>query len=294
MNFNNMNPTILIAGATGATGRVATKILLEKGLSVRAFVHNEDERSQKLQALGADIAVGDLLDFQSVQKAFKGIKRAYFVYPIRPGIVQATVHFAEAAREAGVEIIVNLSQSTARKEAESISAQQHWLAEQVLNWSGVPVTHLHPTAFNEWLLYMRKQIANGVYAVPFSPSGRFAPIAAEDQGGVIAGILADPEPHKGKTYPLRGPVELTPSEIAKIVSDTLGKEVRYEHITGAQWVLNLYGQDIPFLSQHIAGIVPDHAEGIMSGTSNIVKEITGHEPMSVAEFVEKNRAAFEL
>ena len=100
---------ILIGGATGATGSVATKLLLKKGFSIRAFVHKDDERAHKLRALGADIFVGELLDFRAVRRAFEGIKRAYFVYPMRPGVVQATAHYAQAALEAKAEFIVNMS-----------------------------------------------------------------------------------------------------------------------------------------------------------------------------------------
>ena len=288
-----MDTPILIGGAAGATGRVAAKLLLEKGLPVRALVHKEDERSARLQAQGAEIVVGDLLDFGAVRRAFEGAKRAYFVYPIRPGIVQATAHFAQAALEAEAELIVNMSQRTSHQYSKSGSALQHWLAERVFDWAGTSVTHLRPTAFNEWLLYMRSQIRDGKYAVPFGPTGRFAPIAAEDQGAVIAAILSDPEPHKGQTYELFGPVELTPPEIAEIVSQTLGHEVRYEQISGEQWVRNLYGNDIPFLSQHLDAATSEHRDGIFAGTNDVVERIAGRRPMTVAEFVEKHRAAFQ-
>ncbi|TCR83527.1 NmrA family NAD(P)-binding protein [Rhizobium sp. BK376] len=288
-----MNIPILIGGATGATGSVATKLLLQKGFPVRAFVHKIDDRARQLESHGAEIVVGDVLDFRAVQQAFDGMKRAYFVYPMRPGLVQATTNFAQAAREARAEFIVNMSQKTARSDARSDSALQHWLAEQVFDWAGTPVTHLHPTAFNEWLFYMRNMIREGRYAVAFEPTGRFAPISAEDQGAVIAAILADPAQHAGKTYPLYGPVELTPPEIAEIVAATLGKPVRYERITGEQWVREVAGQDIPFLSQHIQAIAEMHREGLMAGTNNVVETITGRRPMTVAEFVEKHRAVWQ-
>lgn len=155
-----MTPTaVLIGGATGATGSAATKLLLEKGFPVRAFVHKDDERAHKLQALGAEIFVGELLDFRAVRRAFAGTKRAYFVYPMRPGLVQATAHYAQAALEAKAEFIVNMSQRTARPDALSDSALQHWLAERVFDWAGTPVTHLRPTAFNEWLLRRLQALA---------------------------------------------------------------------------------------------------------------------------------------
>jgi uncharacterized protein YbjT (DUF2867 family) len=289
-----MKPTILIGGATGATGSVATTVLLEKGFPVRALVHTDGEHAQELKAHGAEIVIGDYLDFRSMQRAFNGVQRAYFVYTIRPGIVQATTHFAQAAIDAKAEFIVNLSEKIAREEARSESSQQHWLAERVFDWAGTPIAHLRPTLFNEWLLYMREGIRDRKYAVPFGPTGRFAPISALDQGAVIAAILADPSGHQGQTYELFGPVELTPPQIADIISTSLGKDVRYEQISGEQWVKDITGgATIPFLVQHVDSIVYDHQEGNMAGTNDNVQKIAGRKPETVAAFLERNRAAFQ-
>jgi NAD(P)H dehydrogenase (quinone) len=288
-----MKPVIVIGGASGATGRVATKHLLDQGFPVRALVRKEDERSAKLKEQGAEIVVGDLTDLPSLRRAFEGAKRGYFVFSIRPGIVQATATFAQAAREAGFDAIVNMSQRTSRADAESQSAIQHWLAEQVFDWSGTPVTHLRPTIFHDWLLYMRGQVRDGRYHVPFAPEGKFSPIASEDQGAVIAAILANPAAHAGKTYELYGPEELTAPDIARIAGDVLGHEVRYEQISGEQWVRNLYGDDVPFLSQHLDAIARAQATGGMQGLNDIVERLSGRRPMSAAAFVEKYRAAFQ-
>jgi hypothetical protein len=45
--------------------------------------------------------------------------------------------------------------------------------------------------------------------------------------------------------------------------------------------------------QHLEGIVVQHERGDMAGTNDVVEKITGHRPESVAEFVERNRAAFD-
>jgi NAD(P)H dehydrogenase (quinone) len=288
-----MNIPILIGGASGATGSVATKLLLQKGFPVRALVRQKDDRARQLEALGAEIFVGDVLDFRAVRRAFEGIKRAYFVYPMRPGLVEATANYAQAALEAKAEFVVNMSQRSSRSDAPSNSALRHWLGERIFDRAGTPVAHLQPTVFNEWLLYMRNMIREGRYAVPFGTTGRFAAISAEDQGAVIAGILADPSGHAGQTYPLFGPVELTPPQIAEIVSKTLGKEVRYEQITGEQWVREVSGQDIPFLAQHVQAIAEMQHGGLMAGMNDVVEKITGRPPQSVAEFVEKHRAVWQ-
>lgn len=290
--MTNQSP-ILISGATGATGGEATRLLLERGFSVRAFVHKQDARSERLIALGAEVILGDLLDFRAVRRAWSGVTRGYFVYPMRPGLVQAAAHFSQAALEAGAEFILTMSQRTAQADAISDAALQHWLVERLFDRSGIAVAHLQPTIFHDWLLYMRRQIREGRYHVPFGPDGRFAPIASEDQGAVIAAILADPETHAGQTYRLTGPEEVTAPQIAQIAERILGHEVAYAQISGEQWVDNLHGAGVPYLAQHLDGIAEAQARGGMAGQTDTIERIAGIRPMSTAQFIEKHRAAFQ-
>src|SRR5580692_2197625 len=220
---------VLVTGATGDTGRATVDELLARGHRVRALAHGQDERSKKLQDCGVEVVYGDLLDFGQVKAALNGVKRAYFVYPIRPGILQATAYFAQAAKEAGVDGIVNMSQISAREDAKSHAATDHWLSERVFDWSGLTVAHIRPTYFAEWLLYVAPMIREGKLHLPFG-TGRHAPITAEDQGRVIVGILEDPAPHAGKIYPLFGPVEFTYRETAQVLSGVLGKSIEYKQV----------------------------------------------------------------
>ena len=306
----------LITGATGATGGAAAEQLLEQGRRVRAFVHRSDERAENLRKRGADIVVGDLLDFDSVRAALKNVDRAYFVYPIQPGLVQATAQFAQAAREAGIEAIVNMSQVSARSDAKSHSARDHWLAEQVLDWSGLNVTHIRPTYFAEWLLYLAPMIRQGAIYAPFT-TGRHAPITGEDQGRVIAGILQNPQPHRGKVYPLYGPIELTYEEIAQIVGRVLGRRIEYHSMPIEPWAElvakasagrplrnnagSLYAEPdritgkpgSDFLIQHLREVAIDHTNGVFAGTNDLVATLGGRAPLTVEEFVTQHRDAFE-
>lgn len=306
----------LITGATGATGTAATEELLKRGHAVRALAHRKDERSDHLSGLGAEVIFGDLLDFEAIRTALHGIERAYFVYPIRPGLVQATTQFAQAAKEAGVEAVVNMSQKSARGDSLSDAALQHWLAERVFDWSGLNVAHIRPTYFAEWLLYLAPMLKQGdtIYG-PFS-TGRHAPIAGEDQGRVIAGILENPDAHRGQIYPLFGPVEHSYDEIAEIMSHVLGRTVRYQHVpieTFAEIVTaaatgrparNDAGSMYPeadrltgrpgrdYIMQHLGEVAIDHTNGLFAGTNNHVEEIGGRPPLGVAQFLEKHRQAF--
>ena len=77
---------VLVTGATGDTGRATVEELLARGHQVRALAHGEDHRSKRLQERGVEVVFGDLLDFGEVRSALSGTRRAYFIYPTRPGI----------------------------------------------------------------------------------------------------------------------------------------------------------------------------------------------------------------
>src|ERR1700709_2569765 len=104
------NSALLVTGAAGRTGGYAAKLLLERGHRVRALVHRFDDRAALLRDSGAEIVVGDLHDIDTVREAADGVRAAYFVYPISPGLLEATTTFAEVAEDAGVSAIVNMSQ----------------------------------------------------------------------------------------------------------------------------------------------------------------------------------------
>ena len=284
-----MSRRILVTGATGETGRYATDLLISQGFEIRALVHKVDERSEKLRARGAEVIVGDLLDFEAVRHATRGVDAAYFVYPIRPGLIDATAYFAQASKEAGLDGVVNMSQISAREDSKSHAARDHWIAERVFDWSGVPTVHIRPTFFAQWLTYPhnRKHILErSVISQPLG-NGRHAPIAAEDQARFIAAILADPAPHKGKVYPLFGPIEMNQASIAEAVGQVIGRPIGYEPISIDAYRQRLESAGVmpPFLIQHLCAVAQDYQDGIFAGTDDIIGRVTGKPPMTVQEFV---------
>jgi uncharacterized protein YbjT (DUF2867 family) len=287
--------TYLVTGATGHTGGYAVKQLLARGLAVRALVHSEDERAEALRAQGAEVVIADLLDLNAVRAALEGVSGAYFIYPIKPGLITATAYFAQAASEAGVGAIVNMSQISARRDSLSNAARDHWMAERVFDWSGVGVTHIRPTYFAEWLLYphVRATIReHGVIKLPFG-EGRHAPIAAEDQARVIAAILADPAPHRGQTYVLNGPKEMTEYGIAEAVGEALGRQVSYQPISMEEYRERLADSGLwPHIIQHLCEVATDCRNGVFEGTDQFIAQLTGTPPMTVQQFVAQHRAAF--
>ena len=150
------NPILVTgaAGAVGGIGRNLTEFLLARGYKVRAMVRREDERAEALRRLGAEVVEGDLTDLASMHRAIEGCRRIYFGMSVSAAYLEATVNTAAVARHHGVEAFVNMSQMTVSQMSisettDSPQHKLHWLSEQALSWSGLPVVTVRPTVFLE-------------------------------------------------------------------------------------------------------------------------------------------------
>ncbi|WP_292989628.1 NAD(P)H-binding protein [Mycobacterium sp.] len=278
--------TVLVCGATGDTGRAAVAESAALGLKVRALVHRADDRSAALCDLGAEIVTGDLLDINSVRPAMDGVAAAYLVWPVAPGLIHATVNFAQAAREAHLDTVINQSQRSADRWSTSDSCRDTFIAEQVLDWSGLDVVHLRPTYFLEWLLYpwQLPYLRQGVLRIP-AGRGRHSPIAAADQGRVIAALLQEAHAHIGTTIPISGPVEMDHEQMAAELSEALGRSIVYQDLPVAEYVTSLREMNVsPYIVQHLSGAMVDYQNGHMAGADDNVEKITGQPPMTVGDF----------
>src|SRR3989442_12091721 len=155
-NHKHHNPILVTgaAGAVGGIGRNLTELLLARGHKVRALVRREDERAEALRRLGADVVEGDLTDLASMHRAIEGCGRIYFGMSVSAAHWEASINPAAVVRPHGVEAFVNMSQMTVTQMSisettDSPQHKLHWLAEQALSWSGLPVVTVRPTVFLE-------------------------------------------------------------------------------------------------------------------------------------------------
>lgn len=286
------NSKVLVTGATGLTGSHTVQLLLDHGRLVRALAHREDERSMRLRELGAEVVIGDLLNLTDVRSALNGVQSAYFVYPLSPTLVHATANFAQAAKEVEVEIVANMSQWNSRPSAKSPATINHWLSEQVFDWSAVPVAHLRATFFSEWLVWVARSIRQGLMTMPWDANSRFSPVATEDLAHVIVAILENPAAHRGQTYPLCGPAVLSYAGVAQIASRVLRRQISYQQASVDAFAESIGQTGNALFKEHCRAMVVDLQEGIFDETNSLVAQISGRRPMTVEEFVTKNRSVF--
>lgn len=298
--------SILVTGAAGrigGVGRMVAERLRNRGLPVRVLVHREDERAAALRRTGAEVVVGDLTVATDVARAVEGCRRLYFGMSVSAPYLEATVIAAAVARERGdLEVFVNISQMTVSqmsltKMTDSPQQRQHWLAEQALNWSGLPVVHVRPTVFLENPLFMNlpaQSIArDDTIRLPFG-TGRTSPVAADDVAEVIAKILATPTAHIGKIYELTGPKQQDMAGVAAEYSTALGRKITYVDAPLEQWrdseLRNLKLPEHVF--EHILTMARLHAAHRYDRATHDIEAITGRPATSIRDFVAKHADLF--
>ncbi|HVK09966.1 MAG TPA: NAD(P)H-binding protein [Gemmataceae bacterium] len=294
--------SILVTGAAGqlgAVGRTVTGLLLERGLPVRALVRREDDRAAALRAAGAEVVVGDLLEPADVARIVGSCRRVYFGMSVSAGYLEATVTMAAVAREVGLDALVNMSQMTVsemglRNTTPSRQQRQHWLGEQALAWSGLPVVTVRPTMFLETLLPLVGPAVRdrGRIELPFG-RGKTNPVAAADVARVVAAVLADPGPHLGRVHELTGPLSQDMAGVAREFAAALNREVLYSDIAPEDWEAGLKRQGLPdHLTGHLVTMGELHRAGRYDRLADGVERVTGRPATSVREFVTRHADQF--
>ena len=302
-NLSSDKLPILVTGAAGdvgAIGRHLTAMLIAKGHKVRALVRREDERAEALRQMGAEVVEGDLTSLTDMHRAIAGVKRIYFGMSVSAAYLEATVNVAAVALHHRVESFVNMSQMSVSSMSitETSTSPQHklhWLAEQALEWSGLPVVTVRPTIFMEG--FFERMAAPGIRAndellLPLGDS-RTSPISAVDVAKAAAAILDNPAPHIGRIYNLTGPESADLDHYARAFSEALGRTIRYRDVPLDTWAQTLRGYGLPeHLVSHLAVLADWHMQGRFDRLTDDQFKLTGEKPMSMGDFVKLNAAKF--
>jgi uncharacterized protein YbjT (DUF2867 family)/AraC-like DNA-binding protein len=299
---SHANPILVTgaAGAVGSIGRHVTEMLFAKGRKVRALVRREDERAEALRQLGAEVMQGDLTDLTAMHRAIEGCARVYFAMSVSVDYLTATVNTAAVARHHGVEAFVNMSQMTVTQMSITESTyspqhKQHWLAEQALSWSGLPVVTMRPTVFLDG--FFRLFAAPGVrdadeLALPMG-SAKTSPISAVDVARAVSVVLEDPTPHLGQIYNLTGFESADLEHYARVFSEALGRPIRYRDVPLAGWSQKLLQAGVPaHVVNHLSVMTELNKQGRYDRMTDDLFKLTGQKPISMYDFVKLHAAEF--
>jgi len=227
----------------------------------------------------------------------------FFGMSVSASYLEATVTAAAVARERGdLEVFVNISQMTVSQMSltamtDSPQQRQHWLGEQVLNWSGLPVVHVRATVFLQnpfFSAWAAESIArDGTIRLPFG-AGRTSPVDARDVAEVIAAVLASPAGHIGKVYELTGPRSQDMAAHAAEYSQALGRTVTYVDVPLEEWDREIRSRNLPeHTLKHLLTMARLHAANRYDRLTHDIEAITGSPPASTRDYVARHPELFK-
>lgn len=288
-------PRILVTGATGKTGSAVAEHLLREGWPVRALAHRRDLRSERLERLGAEIAVASAHDADQLAAALKGVQRAYYVPIFAPHATLAAAAFAAAAQGSSLEAVVQLSQWLSHPAHPSIMTRETWAIDRT--FAMLPdIAHVivNPGMFaDNFLRTIDMATLLGIFPV-FTGDSRSAPVSTEDIAACVVALLANPERHAGRSYRPTGPALLSGREMAAAVGHAIGRRVRAVNLPFAMFLKVARLDDVnPHEALSWRDYVRDHRAGAFemgASVNDVVQRLAGR-PAEDFETIARRYAA---
>jgi uncharacterized protein YbjT (DUF2867 family) len=235
----------------------------------------------------------DFTDASSWPGAFRGVEVMFLMRPPQlSNIGRDMVPALEAARAAGVGHVVLLS----LQGAEHNKVVPHARIEAWLRDSGLAWTFVRPSFFMENLSTTHAPDVRDRDAIIVpAGGGRTAFVAASDIAEVAAAALLDPAGHRNRAWTPTGPAALTYDEVAAILTDVLGRPIRYTRPGVLRYLphaIRELGMP-PAMALVTTAIYTVARLGRADGLTDDVRTVTGHDPVALADWAAQHRAAWE-
>lgn len=220
--------TVLVTGATGFLGNNAVRRLVALGRPVRAMVHDPDKARQRLGGLrGVELTAGDVNDRAGLAGPMRGVSAVVHLVaiPMERGDAtyeqvnyQGTVNVVDAARDAGVQRVVYMSQNGARPDHFSAFLRSKGRAQEYVVSSGLAWTVLRPSVifgpqdefFNAFARLIR--LTPVVFPLIGGGTALFQPVSVHDVVEAVVRSLED-DRTVGRAFDVGGPEVLSLGEI---------------------------------------------------------------------------------
>ena len=232
--------TVLVIGATGQQGGTVARQLLGKGHRVRAFTRNANSSAaRQIESLGADLAVGDTEDRESVIRAAVGVDAVYAMTTFFESGLEAEVQqgrtIADAVKAANVEHFVYASVASADRSTAIPHFDSKYEIEKHIKLLGISHTIVAPVYFSENLFtpWILPGLIQGTLAVPMPPNRPLQQISVQDLSSFVILVLENPHRFLGKRIDIASD-EFTGKRAAEIVSAASGRQISYVQLPIAE------------------------------------------------------------
>lgn len=282
---------MLVTGATGNVGSRVVAALLTAGRRVRAAGSNADSVFARFGDQ-VDAVSFDFTDPTTWAEAYAGVEQMFLMRPPHLGKPKTQMlPSLEAAKAAGVRQMVLLSlQGAEHNRVVPHAALEAWLRRSGLDWTFVRAAFFMQNLTTTHLTDIRDRDAITVPA----GSGATAFVDARDVAAVAAEALLKPTLHRNAAWTPTGPQAITYAEVADVLSDVLGRPIRYEKPGMLRYARHAYSTlGMPWRMVAVTTAIYTVARlGRAAGLTDDVVAVTGRRPVSFREFAERERAVW--
>lgn len=288
---------MLVTGATGSIGAHLVDTLQARGAPFAVMCRRAEQRDS-FRARGIEAVAGDFSDSISIRDAIRGFEQLFLLAPESQEQYGQDTVAIDAAVAAGVRHVVKVSTLDANPTSAIPWARDHARADAYLAATGLRWTRLAPGAFTKNFLELAPAIQRG-FLPGTSGHGATSWVDVHDIAEAAARVLTEPDlqgNQAGRSYILTGTHPLSFPEIATILSDELGRKVRYVHLPGPAMYATLRLSGLPRWQAH--GLVRQFVDVVRRGADKgrvhtfELEELLGREPRGIADLVSAHRADF--
>jgi len=283
--------TTLVTGATGNVGSNVVRELRDRGMPVRALVRGPDAAAA-LQRDGVDVAVGDFTAPATLRAAMKGVAQVFVASRNDPGQADCEMNVIDAATAGGARRIVKLSSIGAEVGSPLAFWDCHGRIARHLRAAGPPAVILQPNFYMSNLLDSAATVRDaGRFFLP-GAGVRLAMIDPRDVAAAAAAVLAG-DGHDGKTYVLTGPAAITFDDVARHLSEAVGRPVAFVPVHDQAAREGMIGSGMPaWMADNVVTLFGLLREGAASQPTGDVLGLTGRPPRGFDVFARDHAARF--
>jgi len=286
-----MSERMLVTGATGTVGREVIKQLTAEGLEARALVRSINT-AYSISGPGVELVEGDYNRPDTLEEAFQGIDKAFLATPVDRRMGRWYYALSLAAKRAGTTHIAKLSAMGADPESSATLIRSHAETDQLLQNAGLKCTIIRPNSFFQNILQMEGSIRdNSVFHLPMGDAKQ-SHIDVRDVAAVAVEALVG-DGHEQQIYDITGPESLSYPEMAKTMSEVLGRQIKYVDIPADIMKDTVVQAGSPdWKADLIVGACSLFAAGGFSEVTETVREVLGREPTDFKQFVQDHIDSF--
>jgi uncharacterized protein YbjT (DUF2867 family) len=280
---------ICVNGASGTLGSEVIKQLESLEAPFRGAFFSS-QKAEAARAKGIEAVIIDYNRPETLEAAFQGCEKVFLLGPNLLNQTDLELSAVEAAEAAGVRHIVKQSVMGAPEESYSL-AKIHRPVEKAIESSGLAWTFLRPNSFMQnTVTFLGPMIRAESSFYSSSGQAEVSHVDVRDIASVAVKALAGGG-CEGKAFTLTGPEALTYDEIAGLLSNALGRPISHVSLSPDELKEGMLAEGMPqALADRMLDLERYFREGKPSRISEDIKQVTGHEPRSFADFIRETAA----